>query len=466
MENNVSQQLAGAFDVVAGIDEPTLNGLAASIYNASYPNLFKGSIPVGQLDISSIDYDIRETPTFVLNPSNLLMDQFREILGQRFQSNELEISVIETAQASFDVTFSAVSVTVNYSNGQPSTGPISVSVMAAAQAVVNPDNSLAPRLSMAVITAQGDPTLSQILTNIFAPLLVDYLNTHVLAPIKLPVLSFLGASFSVPMVLTQGDTLLAFASLQPGTVVPPESSSWPQSVAFIATDAPAINAVVDGALANDSLNGDWSWSFDLNLGIINIGLELDAQYNLGFSGANFELVPGSDEDVTASFNVSGSASFSAQGGPFHLSFGANISGEVTATAAIDVVGQQVTAIFKSLDNIKVNVDFFGVPRILGSILDLLANAFVPVLAGIIASSFSGKNFKLTTIPTIGFSIDGLSFTVTPKDLAVQTISGPGSVPLLTVTGAADVQMAPHTTHSIRNISTSASSRLQEQKVAQ
>lgn len=464
MVNNVHQQTSGTFDLVAGADEATLNAFVAAVYNAAYPSIFQGSIKVDQLNIDSIDYDIQMAPEFVLNPSNLLVNHYREILGQLPPGNGMEMTIAEIAQASFEVTFNEVSITLNYGNGQPPTGPLNVSMMAAAQAIVNPDNTLSLRLLKAVITVQGDPVLSQILTDVFAPLLVDYLNTKV-APIKLPALSFLGVSFSVPVVLTQSDTLVAFTSLQPATVVPPESATWPQGATFLATDAPAMNAVVDGALANTNLSGGWSWSDSINLGPISISVQLDAQYNLNFSGANFELMPGAGNNVTASFNVSGNASFSAKVSHLQLSFGANISGDVTATTAIDVVGQQVTAVFQSLDAININVDFYGVPGILTPILNALADALVPALAGIIASSFSGKSFQITTIPTIGFSIDGLSFTVTPKNLALQTISGPGNVPLLTVTGSADVQAGPQTTHSIRNISTSASSRRQRQKVA-
>ena len=368
------------------------------------------------------------------------MGYYLEVVGQLLQSNGLEISDVETGKASFGIIFSSVSVIINYSNGQPPTGPICVSVMATAQAIVNADNSLALRLLKAAINVQDNSILSQILTNALAPLFVDYLNTNMLAPIKLPALGLLGASFSVPMVLTHSDFLLVFTSLQPATVVPPEASSWPRGITFIAADAQAINAVVNGAIATINLNGDWFWSLDINPGIISAGLQLQTQYNLRFSGANFKLVPGSGKDVTASFNVSGNASFFAKGGPFQMSFWANILGEVTATATIDIASQQVTAVFKSLDAIKVNLDFFGVPSILSSILNVLADKFVPVLTDTIASSFSEKSFELITIPTIGFCIGGISFIVLPTNFSLQTIPGPENVSLLTVTGFPNVQM--------------------------
>jgi hypothetical protein len=435
--NEMWMQLTGGYDIAAGADVEAVNTLAAAIYSGTYPKVFTGSIPVGQFEIDSVAYDIQRAPVFTLQPSALLADAYRNGFCGQLSAEDLAFAALDASKASFEGNFDAVSVTVKFKN-QQKLGPVPGKVRASALAEVLADNSVAIRFITGHITIDGIPSkLLDELNKAFVPKLIDYLNQTVLSPIKIPAISFLGVSFSRPELVTQPGTLLAFSVLQPNPLIIPPPSRWPSGVAFVAADALALNETANAALALIKIGDKWDWKCDIGI----CDLRLEAKYHLRLGGANFKLKPGSGNRISGSVSFNGGASFQCACGIFDPTFGATITGSATVTASVEVRRNKVYVIFQSLDEIKVHIDLSGVPFWLKPItwaLSELINAFSSVIAGAVSSSLRGIEFEVYAIPTIAFTIAGIGFEVTLKRLEVSTIVGPGSSPLLTVTGLADV----------------------------
>jgi hypothetical protein len=52
------------YDVAVGASQVTVNDVISQLFNVLRPSgLFKDHIPVGQVDIDSVDFDITQTPT-------------------------------------------------------------------------------------------------------------------------------------------------------------------------------------------------------------------------------------------------------------------------------------------------------------------------------------------------------------------------------------------------------------------
>jgi hypothetical protein len=436
--NEMWAQLNGSFDVAAGADVETVNALSSSVFSGTYPKVFKGALSVGQLGIESVSYDIEKAPRFMLRPSVMVADSFRENCCAGLSAEHLELAALEAAQASFEATFEPVSVTVNFKD-QAKLGPVSGVVRASALAEVLTDNSLTIRLVSGQISIPNVPApILDALNKAFVPLLIDYLNRTVLSPIKIPAISFLGISFTKPEVITLPDTLLAFSAMQPSPLLIPPPSPWPSKAAFVCTDALALNEVANRALDQLKIGGGWDWGCDIGI----CDLKLHAGYSVRLLNASFNLKPGSGNRITGSVSFDGRANFEGKCGFFNPDFKARITGSGTVTAAVVVRNQKIYVIFESLDDINLTINLFDLPSYLSPltfVLTALINAFSPVVSGAITSALRGTDFEVYKIPTISFSITDIPFEVTLKDLALSTISGPGSIPLLTVTGLADVR---------------------------
>jgi hypothetical protein len=321
------------------------------------------------------------------------------------------------------------------------------------------DSSLTLRFVNGKIEVPGVPAdLLDLLNRLFVPLLIGYLNKDVLAPIKIPAIAFEGASFTVPEVVTQSGTLVAFSALQPSGVAIPPATAWPKGVAFVGADALALNEVANAALATQQFGSDWDWN--CNVGLCT--LKLHADYHLKLGGAVFKLKAGSGNRLTGSISFSGGAQFRGDCGIVGVSFGANITGSGTVTAGVQVRGSKVVVIFESLDAINVAIDITGsIPWPINTILGKLISAFAPAIAVTAANFLRGKEFEVYTIPTIHFTIAGVAFQVTLKGLQLNTILGAGSNLLLTVTGLADVQ-APATGLAVTWSAPESTSMLEEE----
>ncbi len=422
------------YDVAAGSDQTALNTIALSIYKGTYPKVFKGKINVGQLNISYVDYDIQSAPTFSLVPSEQIRAAGKECLAPVFSGAELNTALDNATQATFTLMVSSISMTIYYSDGQSPT-TVSGSLQASGRVQTNADGTLSLSISSGTITIPNEPIMSELLNKIAVPQLISYLNQQIFSPITIPPLSFQGVTLTVPQVMTQNSMLLGFASMQPNPVIPPPPGNWPSGVAFIGTDARILNTVANSVLAGVGPSGNWSWGCDI--GICN--LSLNANYRVAISNAQFNPRPGSGNSLTGSVTLSASAGFSAKCGILGGSFSATASATPTVTASVSAVGSQIFVTLQSLDNISFNFDFSGVPWFIPSaVLTLIANALAPVIAAAVTAAVRGLSFKVYQIPAISVPIAGIQFNIQLVNLALSTISAPDGMPLVTVTGLANV----------------------------
>ncbi len=421
------------YDVAAGADQTALNTVASSIYTGVYPKVFKGTINVGEMGIASVSYDIQAAPTFSLSPSALVRAARAPRIQAAFSGDRLAAELDGAAQATFNITFSKVALVINYSAPTPPT-QVSGSLVGGGQVQVNSDSTLSLSMLTGTITIPNEPTLSDLLNKAAIPLLIAYLNQQIFTPIAIPALSFSGVTLSLPVVLTQNGTLLAFSSMG-SPVTPPGPGTWISGKGFIAADAPLLNAVTNSVIGNIGPKGSWHWSCDVGV----CDLSLDANYSVVLSNAQFNLSPNPGSSVTGTVTVQASAGFSGSCGFFSPSFSATATATPTATASVSAVGSNVMVTFQSLDAISFDFNFSGVPWYIPDfVLNLLANAFAPIIASAVTSALSGTSFKVYQIPTIQVAIASIPFNIVLTQLAASTIASPDSVPLLTVAGLAQV----------------------------
>jgi hypothetical protein len=103
-------------------------------------------------------------------------------------------------------------------------------------------------LSHATATVPNEPELTALLTDVAAPLLLDYLNNHVLSAITVPAINLLGVQLAVPVITEEqsasggDDFLIAYTGLNP-VVAPTGGTAWPVGTLLAAVDAAALQAV-------------------------------------------------------------------------------------------------------------------------------------------------------------------------------------------------------------------------------
>lgn len=428
-----------SYDAVVGADASAINSTVASVYSSLYPRIFKGSVSVQQFEVSTVDYDIQAAPSFDLNQSQLLADYYRAYLGGQIEDSDLDAAVNESTQFSITGLVSKVSLTIHYMNNVPATQVPLATMSLAVQVEVNTDNTFSLHLVTGTVTIEGDATLSALLTNIMMPTLIDYLNTNVLKPIKLPAISFLGLSLSTPAVLAQNNTLVAFTALQPTPLNPPTSDTWPSNAAFAGVDATLLGAIANAELSQIHISEDVSFSMG---SIIICDLGIDAHVDMSFGQASFTFIPGSGGNITATASFSGGASLTAKCGHIHAPFGARISVNATATIQVNLVGTSVIVTFERLNKITPDISFQGIPKILNGVVSDLLDALSSYVIQLIAQKLSGYTFKAYSLPGISFKVGQMTFDVSLNNLAVNTVAGSDGIVVLLVQGNVSVDSPP------------------------
>ncbi|KAL5517660.1 hypothetical protein EMCRGX_G003248 [Ephydatia muelleri] len=368
-------------NVAAGADQPTLNALVIQVYKGIYPNIFKNSINVGQAGIASVDFDIQIAPTVTLGPSEQHSQMIREHISHELPAERLEEAVAFLTQSAITATCSQHRIILG------------------ANVTTNLDGSYSITVAVSQITVNGNPILSELLTNAVGPFLATYLNTNILNHITIPSLSFLGVTLMTPVMTTEnnpgGEMLVAYSGLTSPVVVPPQGTPWPTGLVFIAVDTTILNDVANDVLPSPS--GSWNNSYDIF--VCDIGIS--AQYNLKLQAA-FSLSPGAGSAVTGTVNVSGSASVSLSCGIVPtITIGADISGTATLTAAVTAQASgssdDIIVTIESLDNFDLHIDLPGVPWPFDDVISEFVSGFVQVIGSAVASIMSNYPIKVSTL---------------------------------------------------------------------
>ena len=247
------------FDVAAGMYESTLNTVLAQVYHAIYPNLLKATIPINELNISSIDIDIQAPPTVKLSPSKEAKAQIAATLKALYNTHQAKVlsdkKVVATAiddesafheiasSATFSASVSKLALTVNYEDGSsPTKVPSATLSVHATISVDGSDSDLTVKILSATIDIPNDPSLTDLLNKAAIPYLITYLNTKILRPIKIPSLEYESLKFSAPLPVVQQSYFTAFSALGSTPATIPSPLPWPKDGVYIAVDTPTMEA--------------------------------------------------------------------------------------------------------------------------------------------------------------------------------------------------------------------------------
>lgn len=231
------------FDVAAGMFESTFNSTLSKFYNALYPTLLKGSINVGEMDIASVDFDFKASPTVSLQPSDEAKQHIKTAIEKCCPPGTKMSSLHEIASAAtFTAMASDIALKINYKNHATPQTTIPSSSLVVHATITVANSNLTVKLLRATVTIPKNKVLTELLNNAFVPYLLDYLNTKILGPIQIPPLGFKSLKISTPLPVIRGSYFTVFSSLgaTPSTI--PAPLPWPKNGVYAAVDIPALEA--------------------------------------------------------------------------------------------------------------------------------------------------------------------------------------------------------------------------------
>lgn len=400
------------YDIVAGLDNPTLNSLVAQMYTAIYPNLFRNSIAIGQVGISSVSFDINQTPVVNLQPSATFAEHLSELLSSA-NSSEHALSEADknnvlglATAASFQLVAPSLALSINYSNGDPAT-----TVNSSLQAIVNIQtntssggaNYLSIQITSAAVSIPDNQVLQQLLNSAVVPaFLVPYLNNNILAPIQIPALQFENITVSLPVPVVQQPFVTAYSAL--GTTQPsiPPPSNWPTGCTFVGVDT----AVITQAAAIPFPLGP-ATGFNWNIISGTVGAQVTAPTNLSIN---------SDGSINATIMAYANAQLTLHTpSPLpNVTFGPNAQASISATLKPVVNNGEVAVSIEGVPIPTFSFDW-GIPSWIGWLFYPLqaglAAALNAVLGPLLGNILTFPAIPVYTLPEISFTLAGTTLNV-------------------------------------------------------
>lgn len=418
-----------SYDIVSGLDNQTLNSVIAQVYTAVYPNIFVSSIPVDEVDISTVDFNISTAPTVNLGASTSVRQHVEQALIRNvpgyakdlppaYQSRLLDLA----AAATLEFTATNVALTVNYANSNPPTNLTatltgSVSVQSS---VVNGQNTITAQMVGGQIDS-GNPIMDQILNSSVLPYLITYINTSFLSPIAVPPLNFQGVTVSLPVPAVQAPDLCLYSAL--GATQPdiPAPFNWPSGCIFIGADSAALQAAADIPFPLGPSTG-----FDWDIISGSVGAQVLAPS---------EVVINSNGSLTATIVAQAWATLTVET-PWPLpnfSFGPTATATLTAQLQPSIQNNEVYVTIEGVPIPTFNFTWGSIPGwvefILSPLLDGLSAALNAVLGPLIGNALQLPPIPVYGIPQINIPFPGQPIQVNINQ-ATTSAGGPGGNLLL------------------------------------
>lgn len=412
------------YDIVAGMDNTTLDNLIKQLYTSLYPNLFKETISIGEFGFASIGFDIQQAPTVNLNSGQEIVEHYNGVFKNAQDGlianlpNHFKYKILGNASASsFMLNAPLLNLTVNYSNGDPS-----ITVMSSLTTIVNvqaTNTDLTLQIVSGNVTIPSNPALASILNSAIVPAyLIPYLNTNILSPIQIPVLQWNTLLVSTPVIAAQAPYLTAFSAM--GATQPdiPAPFTWPTGCIFLGVDTTTLmDAAAIPFPLGPQTGFDWGghsapavWG--------SVGAQLMAPSS---------IVINQDGSLTVTIQANAWASLTVDLPIIpNFSIGPNGSATLTATATPSVVNGELKVTINS-----VNIPSFSWSGLgpLDFILDAVMDALGVALDGIIEAAIVPLSFEIYQIPTVSFTVGGITFNITLNQ-ATTAAGGPQSSLLL------------------------------------
>ena len=421
------------YDLVTGVDQKNWNHLSKIIYSGLYPKIFKDEIEVGQYNIKAIQFDIDKSPEWRLKPSKLVAEFYEKGLMEAGTYKMFQSRFDEFTKATFEIDLPSVMLKVIYENSNE-TEFISSILLGGEAYVIN--EKLRYRLLMGKINIPDDPHFTEILNEVFLPMLVDYLNEKVFTDLEIPDLDFEEIQLTTPEVLTQPDYLLGFSSIKPASVIPPSEGPWPENKGFIGFSANLLNALTNVQLKNLELKD--SKTFEVKC----FG-KLIITSKFKFKNAKFKLIPDSKSQLSGKIEIDGTMDIIAQ------SFNKKEKGRVTTTinaspnfdGHIKMEGQKVNFVIDKFNEIDFKIDVSIIPIFIMLPLSFVLKLIINWLSGIVTRFIRGRKLELWELDTIEQIIGDLTFLIDLKEIEFNTVNAPGVDALFLIKGQANVSIA-------------------------
>jgi hypothetical protein len=399
------------YDVVAGIDEPTLNLLVANIYAQLYPGVLKTTIPVNNAGIASIGIDINVVPTVHLSPVSVNDSRLRaavhdaapppfHALGENQKANLLEM----ISNATFDVTLPSVVTTINYTEGA-SSSVITASVSAPVNiqtTSLNNNNYLTVRIVVATFTIPSNPLVQDLLNKAFAPLFVAYLNEHILSNISIPVLQYKSLVVSMPVAVIQAPNAMAYSALGGAQPDVPPPATWPSRTFFAGVDTAALTAA---AAVPFPLGPSTGFNWEIISG--QAGAQVLAPTGIAING---------DGSISATIVAKALAQLTLHT-PWPLpnvSFGPEAQATISGTLKPSVVNGELCLLLEGFPIPTFSFDW-GIPSWINWLFypleAALAAALNAALSPLIGNALQLPPIHVLSLPTFSFTIAGKEITV-------------------------------------------------------
>jgi hypothetical protein len=425
-----------SYDIVVGLDNPTLNSELAMIYQAIYPNLFTGKIDINSSGIASIGFDVKAAPVADLAPPASARAHIEHAfhghasLTADMPAPERELLIDRAVGATFGLSAPQLQLTVNYSNESPPTvvdAGLSVTAIITTGTDQTGQNYVSLQAIAAAISIPSDPALAEIINSIGIGPALKYINGTVLSPFKIPPLQYNSLLISLPVPAIQDEFALAFAAL--GSTQPdvPDPYGWPGNTVFFGSDAAVLVAAANTQLPLGPSSG-FSWEAITGsagaqigpLGPGNVTINNDGSLSVGLPcNAWAQLVLHT---------------------PWWLpdfSFGPSATAIPAATAIPSVVDGVLLVTIDSIDDLTFNFSWGNIPDwvmpILGPLLSGLADALGALLAVLITQAVRGLQIPVLTLPDVKIPIGGTTYALSIAYARTMAGQGPAG-PLLLVCG--------------------------------
>lgn len=404
------------YNLVSGFDGETLNKVAGSIYQACYPRLFKGDMPIGDGALLSVAYDMSTQPILSLGHGKEVRDTLHQAAVQLKNSLGLEGLTAEQLTDSVSVTALVRDFKLSVQLQDKPLVEVSSTLTLGGALRANVNSSLSLELTLSSLSIPGFEWLEELLRPTFLPALLNILNTEILSHIAIPALEFEDVRLAMPVVATRNAHALAATTRLPDFPAPPPEGNWPRDKVFAGIDATLLEAVAIAALKKFAPHDTWAAS--------SSGFSIDARYGVSFDAVHFDIKPDGGNSYHVQIQVNAGAGFTIDPPILpKFSLGASAYGNIGATAAIEINEEgDINVRITSIDPVILMWQIDSIPSWMQAPIMSMFNLFTSVVANAVAQSLRGITFKLYSVPEIEATIAGKTFGISFKDMQLGSIA--------------------------------------------
>jgi hypothetical protein len=420
------------FDIVAGLDNATLNNYLAQVYNTintADPGLLQYQASTTDVTefgsvTTTVVFEVQGAPTANLTPSAAAQAHVAQLLAnppaelaavQGLPPETLTNIASAAAAAAFDVT---VPVGVMFLEGSTDPGTLTLTVQVQTGTTASGQNYLALQALTGSLSVPGGVQGLVDVANAVLPLLLDYVNENILSPFQIPALQYKSLTVSMPVPVVQDGFLLAVSALGSAQPDAPGQATWPGGTLFVGVDPAVLVAAANTVLPVGPSTG---FNWDIISGSASATVQ---QLGAGAVTVN------DDGSLTVQVVCNAEAQLTVET-PWPLpnfSFGPSATATVTATATAAVVNGELQVTIDSADPPSFDFSWGDIPGwvewVVSPVLDGLGDALGGVLVPMAADVLSNFTFNVYALPSFQVSLGGASYDIALAQANTSGCQGP------------------------------------------